>query len=153
MNKPIVTVHTDGCCIGNPGAGGWAYILECSGKKKESYGGYYHTTNNRMELVALIKAIQALKTSCVLNGVSDSQYVVNGVNNWINKDVFLQGKVNSDLWGVLKCTLTLGGHELKMQWVRGHNGNVDNERCDELANLGAIQSEREEDSVYVESKR
>ena len=134
-----VTIYTDGACSGNPGAGGWGTILIYKGKEKEMSGGAPETTNNRMELTAVIEGLKALKESCRVTVVTDSQYVANGINlgwaeswkknGWRKKD--RKPALNPELWDEL---LTLiGKHEVTIEWVRGHDGHPENERCDKMA--------------------
>ena len=134
-----VTIYTDGACSGNPGAGGWGTILTYNGKEKVLSGGEAQTTNNRMELTAVIEGLRALKEPCRVLVVTDSQYVVNGIekgwakswkaNGWRKKDK--KPALNPDLWDEL-LTL-LDRHEVRFQWIRGHDGHPENERCDALA--------------------
>ncbi len=134
-----VYVYTDGACSGNPGAGGWGAILKYNGYVKEMSGAEPDTTNNRMELCAVINALEALKEPCHVILTTDSQYVVNGMekgwarswqrNGWMKKDK--QPAMNPDLWERL---LKLSGiHKIDFIWVKGHAGHPENERCDELA--------------------
>ena len=134
-----VNIYTDGACRGNPGRGGWGAILVYEGREKELSGGDPMTTNNRMELSAVIAALSALKEPCRVTLTTDSQYVVNAIekgwlaswqkNNWRKSD---RGEVlNVDLWKQL--ILLLDRHEVEFVWVKGHNGHFYNERCDKLA--------------------
>ena len=134
-----VTIYTDGACSGNPGAGGWGTILVYKGKEREMSGGAAETTNNRMELTAVIEGLKALKERCKVTVVTDSQYVANGINlgwakswkenNWRKKD--RKPALNPELWDEL---LTLiDKHEVTVEWVRGHDGHPENERCDKMA--------------------
>ena len=142
--KPFVEVFTDGACSGNPGVGGYGAILRSGEREKELSGCEPMTTNNRMELTAVLKALEALKKPCRVKVVTDSNYVVKGMTSWINtwlknnwKNSQKQDVVNRDLWEKL---LTLSkGHEISWEWVKGHNDHAENERCDSLARL-AIQS-------------
>lgn len=144
MNIPNVEIYTDGACSGNPGVGGWASVLLYEQHKKELYGNAKETTNNRMELTAVIEALKALKRPCNVTLYSDSKYVVDSVNkdwvykweanNWIKSD--RKPALNVDLWKELLALLEI--HRVKFVWVKGHNGNVYNERCDELA-ISAIK--------------
>ena len=134
-----VTIYTDGACSGNPGAGGWGTILDYMGKRKELSGGEAQTTNNRMELTAVIEGLKALKESCRVTVITDSQYVANGINlgwaeswkanNWRKKDK--KPALNPDLWErLLQLTEK---HTVHCHWVKGHAENEKNERCDRMA--------------------
>ncbi len=135
----FVEIFTDGACSGNPGPGGYGIILRYNGKIKELSGGDANTTNNRMELTAVIEALKALKEPCNVRLTTDSQYVVNSVNNkWIygwQKKNWIREKSkpvpNADLWKQLIPLLKI--HTIEFVWVRGHNGHAENERCDKLA--------------------
>lgn len=141
MNQDLTRVElfTDGACSGNPGPGGYGAILRCNGVEKELSGGAAETTNNRMELSAVIEGLKALKRPCHVTVTTDSQYVVNGItkgwaeswkkNGWRKKDK--SPALNSDLWELL--LQELDRHEVEFIWVRGHNGHPENERCDALA--------------------
>ena len=134
-----VEIYTDGACSGNPGAGGWGTILVYNGHEKELSGGEADTTNNRMEMMAVIEGLKALKEPCEITLTSDSQYVCNAItkgwakswkkNNWIKSDK-TQAK-NPDLWEEILKLLDV--HKVNVVWVRGHNGHPYNERCDKLA--------------------
>ena len=134
-----VTLYTDGACSGNPGPGGWGAILEFMGHEKEMSGGEASTTNNRMELTAVIMGLRALKEPCVVELYSDSKYVIDGLQKgwaeswrkkgWIKSDK--KPALNPDLWGEL-LDLT-EKHTLHYHWVKGHAENEKNNRCDELA--------------------
>ena len=134
-----VNIYTDGACKGNPGSGGWAAILEYDGREKELCGGENPTTNNRMELIAAIEGLKALKTECNVNLYSDSQYLINAINkgwleNWKSKGWKKADKskvLNDDLWKELDVLLQK--HTVKFIWVKGHDGHIYNERCDTLA--------------------
>ena len=134
-----VTLYTDGACSGNPGPGGWGAILEYNGYEKELSGGENPTTNNRMELTAVIRGLQALKEPCIVELYSDSKYVIEALEKgwaagwkkkgWIKSDK--KPALNPDLWEVL---LSLNErHTLHYHWVKGHADNPKNNRCDELA--------------------
>ncbi len=134
-----VTIYTDGACSGNPGAGGWGTILVYKGREREMSGGAAETTNNRMELTAVIEGLKALKETCKVTVVTDSQYVANGINlgwaqswkanGWRKKD--RKPALNPELWDEL---LTLiAKHEVTIEWVKGHDGHPENERCDKMA--------------------
>ncbi|BDY13068.1 ribonuclease HI [Hydrogenimonas cancrithermarum] len=132
-----VTIFSDGSSLGNPGPGGYGTILRYGDREKELTGGEPMTTNNRMELLAVIEGLKALKEPCDVTIYSDSSYVVNAINewldNWIKKD-FKKVK-NPDLW---KAYIEAAKpHRVKAIWVRGHNGHPENERCDELARTTA----------------
>ncbi|MBQ7959295.1 MAG: ribonuclease HI, partial [Oscillospiraceae bacterium] len=132
-------IFTDGACSGNPGPGGYGAILRYGEHIKELSGGEEHTTNNRMELTAVITALEALKEPCLVVLTTDSKYVVDGIekgwakswreNGWKKKDK--KPALNPDLWGKLLDLLEV--HEVKFNWVKGHAGHPENERCDELA--------------------
>ena len=134
-----VTVYTDGACSGNPGPGGWGAVLEYMGHEKELSGGEENTTNNRMELTAVIMGLSALKESCIVELYSDSKYVIDGLQKgwaaswqkkgWIKSDK--KPALNPDLWEQL-LELT-ARHEMRYHWVKGHAENPKNNRCDELA--------------------
>lgn len=137
-----VQVITDGSCLGNPGRGGWACILRYGEKSKELWGSEPHTTNNRMELTAAIRALQALRVSCIAEMVTDSQYVKNGVESWMAKWKKNGWKTadkkpvqNQDLW--VELDREVARHDTKWVWTKGHADNADNNRCDELAREAA----------------
>lgn len=146
-NLPQVQLFTDGACKGNPGPGGWAFILRhpSSGKEIERSGGDRDTTNNRMELQAVIEGLSALKKSSYVDLTTDSQYVGKGISEWManwkaNGWRRREGKSwkpvkNAEQWQQLDELLSK--HEVKFHWVRGHDGHPENERCDELAVLAA----------------
>lgn len=137
--KPRITIHTDGACLGNPGPGGYGIVLQSGGQRGELSGGYRLTTNNRMELMGPIKALQALNQPSDVTLYSDSRYVVDAVNKgWAKKwraNSWMRNKkeqaVNPDLWAQLLELLE--EHDVEFRWVRGHAGNPENERCDQLA--------------------
>lgn len=144
-----VEIFTDGACSGNPGVGGWGAILRYKDIEKELSGGEENTTNNRMELMAVIMALSALKTNCNISLYTDSKYVMNGITEWLanwkrnnwrtaNKK---QEVKNVDLWQRLD-ELTQQ-HEIRWLWVKGHNGHLENERCDALAR-GEVAKIKEE---------
>ncbi|MEW6313700.1 MAG: ribonuclease HI [Pseudomonadota bacterium] len=139
--KDMVEIFTDGACKGNPGAGGWGALLRYDGKEKELFGGEAHTTNNRMELMAAIRALEALKRPCRVRLHTDSQYVQQGISSWIVnwkkrgwRTADKQPVKNADLWQELDRLATQ--HEVEWIWVRGHSGHDENERADTLANRG-----------------
>jgi len=132
-----ITLFSDGSALGNPGPGGYGVILRYGDTEKELYGAFEHTTNNRMELLGVIEGLRALKEPCEVDVISDSSYVVKGINewlkNWIKKD-FKKVK-NPDLW---KDYVSVSQkHKIKAIWVRGHDGHEENERCDLLARNAA----------------
>ncbi len=136
---PRVEIYTDGACSGNPGIGGWGVILRYKDTEKELSGGEINTTNNRMELTAVIEALKALKTACNITLYTDSKYVMNGITEWLEnwkkngwKTSNKKGAVkNIDLWQTLD-ELVLK-HEIRWVWVKGHVGHIENERVDTLA--------------------
>lgn len=138
-----VEIYTDGACKGNPGPGGWGVLLKSSGSEKELFGGELATTNNRMELLAVIRAFEALNRPCRVALFLDSQYVLKGITEWLPgwkakgwRTAAKQPVKNVDLWQALDALVSQGGHEIDWRWVRGHNGDPGNERADALANLG-----------------
>ena len=139
MMRPHVEIFTDGACSGNPGAGGWGAILRYNGREKELSGGESETTNNRMELTAVIEALSALKKPCDVALTTDSQYVVNAIEKrWVYawkakkwRKADNKPALNVDLWEKLLPLLEI--HSVGFVWIRGHNGHPENERCDALA--------------------
>ena len=134
-------MFTDGACRGNPGAGGWGAVLRYGENEREIHGGASQSTNNRMELTAIIMALKELKRPCRVRIITDSQYVLKGINEWLPnwkkrnwKTANRKPVLNQDLWRELDQIL--GGHEVTWQWVRGHSGHPENERADRLANRG-----------------
>jgi ribonuclease HI len=128
-----ITLFSDGSALGNPGPGGYGAILRYGDKEREVSGGEVHTTNNRMELLAVIEGLRALKEPCRVEIISDSSYVVKGINEWLDgwvKRDFKKVK-NPDLW--MDYLDVSKGHVINAIWVRGHNGHIENERCDILA--------------------
>jgi ribonuclease HI len=147
-DRPHVFLFSDGACIGNPGPGGWAFILRhpASGRVKEASGGEHATTNNRMEILSVIRGLEALKGPSRVELSSDSQYVIKTITEWMAKWKRFGWKKspkskhlvkNADLWQRLDELLQ--SHEVTAQWVKGHNGHVENERCDELADAAAAR--------------
>ncbi len=139
-----VTLITDGSCLGNPGRGGWAAILRFGGHYKELWGSEQHTTNNRMELMAVIASLDTLKERCQVNVEIDSEYVKNGITSWIHnwkrRGWITSAKKpvkNVDLWK--KLDEAVSRHDMKWKWVKGHAGHADNNRCDELARGAALR--------------
>ena len=142
-----VTLITDGSCLGNPGQGGWAAILRFGGHYRELWGSEQHTTNNRMELMAVIASLDTLKESCQVNVEIDSEYVKNGITSWIHnwkrRGWMTSAKKpvkNVDLWKKLDDAVSR--HDMKWKWVKGHAGHADNNRCDELAREAALRQSR-----------
>jgi ribonuclease HI len=137
-----VVVYTDGACKGNPGPGGWGALLRWKGHEKELFGGERDTTNNRMELTAVIQALSALKSRCRVAVYTDSEYVKNGITTWIHgwkqrgwRTADKKPVKNMELWQRLEALAAL--HDVHWHWVRGHDGDPGNERADALANRGA----------------
>ena len=136
-----ITIYTDGACKGNPGPGGWGAVLQYKDKAKEIYGGEEDTTNNRMELMAAIKALSVLKMKCEVDLYTDSKYVQKGINEWLDGWIARNWKTaankpvkNLDLWQVLDELRKK--HHIHWRWVKGHSGHPLNEKADELANKG-----------------
>jgi len=128
-----ITLFSDGSALGNPGPGGYGVILRYGDKERELFGSEAHTTNNRMELLGVIEGLKALKEPCEVNVISDSSYVVKGINEWLGgwiKRDFKRVK-NPDLWR--KYIEVSKQHKINAIWVRGHDGHAENERCDTLA--------------------
>ena len=146
MNK--ITIYTDGACKGNPGPGGWGAILRSHGHlEKELFGGEILSTNNRMEMTAVIEALSALKRPCDIALYIDSKYVLQGMTEWLPswkargwKTAAKQPVKNVDLWQKLDALVNAGGHTIKWCWVKGHAGDPGNERADALANMGVMQA-------------
>ncbi len=133
MAKKQITLYSDGSSLGNPGPGGYGGILDYRGKRREFSGGEPHTTNNRMELRGVIEGLKLLKEPCDVTVVSDSSYVVKAINEWLPawiKRDFKKVK-NPDLWR--EYLEAAAPHTIHAQWVRGHDGHAENERCDDLA--------------------
>lgn len=137
----LIEAFTDGACRGNPGPGGWGVLLRFNGHEKRLHGGETETTNNRMELMAVIQALESLKKQCKVKVTSDSQYVLKGINEWMEnwkkrgwKTATKKPVKNVDLWQRLdKARET---HNVEWVWVKGHSGHTENEIADELANKG-----------------
>jgi ribonuclease HI len=136
-----VSIFTDGACRGNPGPGGWGAILRCDGREKELYGFERETTNNRMELMAAIQSLEALKRPCDVTLTTDSQYVRKGITEWLAqwkrrgwKTADKKPVKNQDLWQRLEAATH--HHTIHWKWIKGHSGHVENERADQLANRG-----------------
>ena len=139
VSDDLVDVYTDGACRGNPGPGGWGVILRFRGTEKSLYGGEHETTNNRMELTAAIRALEALTRPCRVCLTTDSRYVHDGITEWLPnwkrqgwKTAARKPVKNADLWQQLDTVVAR--HRVEWRWVRGHTGNPGNERADQLAN-------------------
>jgi ribonuclease HI len=142
-----VVIYTDGACSGNPGPGGWGAILTHGTHRKELSGGEGETTNNRMELMAAISALEALKGRCTVTLFTDSNYVKDGISKWIHgwqrngwKTADKKPVKNADLWQRLEAARAR--HDVTWQWVKGHAGHPENERADELARMGMAPFKR-----------
>ena len=140
----VVEIYTDGACKGNPGIGGWGALLQMGGKTRELFGGEALTTNNRMEMTAVIRALEALEPGSRVRLHTDSQYVQQGIQSWIHtwkrrgwRTADKKPVKNEDLWRRLDELASQ--HAVEWLWVRGHDGNPGNERADELANLGVAK--------------
>jgi ribonuclease HI len=140
MSAPVI-IYTDGACKGNPGPGGWGALLQYKGKTREIFGGEAHSTNNRMELTAVIQALASLKRRCPVEIYTDSQYVKQGIERWIHtwktngwKTSARKAVKNADLW--LALDEAAAQHDIVWHWVKGHADTPGNQRADELANLG-----------------
>ena len=143
MSTPVV-IYTDGACKGNPGPGGWGALLEYDGQEREIFGGDSATTNNRMELTAVIRALESLRRRCKVVIYTDSQYVKNGIQTWIHgwkkngwKTADRKPVKNADLWRELDALVPL--HDIEWHWVKGHADTPGNERADALANRGVAE--------------
>ncbi len=144
-----IEIYTDGACKGNPGPGGWGVLLKAGGTEKELFGGEPATTNNRMELMAVIQALSALKRPCEVTLFLDSQYVLKGITEWLPgwkakgwRTAGKQPVKNVELWQQLDALVQQSGHRIDWRWVRGHNGDPGNERADALANRGVEMAQR-----------
>ena len=140
MTAPVV-IYTDGACKGNPGPGGWGALLQYGRRERELFGGELRTTNNRMELIAVIRALESLKRTATVEIYTDSQYVKNGIETWINawkrngwKTSDRKPVKNADLW--LELDRLVRAHDISWHWVRGHAETEGNHRADALANRG-----------------
>jgi ribonuclease HI len=143
-----VEIFCDGACSGNPGPGGFGCILRSGGREKELSGAELHTTNNRMELLGAITALESLKRPCEVVLTTDSQYLVKGMTEWIQgwirkgwKNSKKEDVLNRDLWERLLALTAV--HRVQWRWIRGHNGHVENERCDELARGAILQMRKQ----------
>ncbi|MFL9610018.1 ribonuclease HI [Methylobacillus sp. Pita2] len=144
MSNSVIEIYADGACKGNPGPGGWGAWLSFAGREKELWGGELVTTNNRMELTAVIRALEALKRQCTVKIYTDSVYVQKGITEWVHswkaRNWLTSDKKpvkNVDLWKTLDSLVQQ--HQVEWVWVKGHAGNVGNERADALANKGVDQ--------------
>jgi ribonuclease HI len=142
-----VVIYTDGACSGNPGPGGWGAVLESGSARREMHGGEPATTNNRMELMAAIQALEALSRPAAVTLYTDSKYVLDGITKWINnwqrngwKTSARQPVKNADLWR--RLSEAMDGHTITWKWVKGHAGDPGNERADELARQGSEEHAR-----------
>lgn len=142
-------IYTDGACKGNPGPGGWGVWLKSGTHERELCGGEAETTNNRMELTAVIEALAALKRPCEVALYLDSEYVRKGITEWIHgwkakgwKTAAKQPVKNADLWQRLDGLVSQGGHRIEWRWVKGHAGDPGNEKADALANQGVPSGRR-----------
>ena len=147
MNADTIYIYSDGACKGNPGAGGWGALLISAGHRKEISGGEPNTTNNRMEMTAVIRALESLKRPSTVEVHTDSQYVQKGISEWMagwkrRNWRTADGKPvkNQDLWLQLDALSQL--HRIEWKWVRGHAGHPENERADALANQGVLQAQQ-----------
>jgi ribonuclease HI len=138
-----ITIYTEGACKGNPGPGGWGVLLKSGATEKELFGGERETTNNRMEMTAVIEALKALKRPCQVTLHLDSKYVLQGITEWLPgwkakgwKTASKQPVKNVDLWQTLDVLVHTAGHQIDWRWVKGHAGDPGNERADALANMG-----------------
>jgi len=141
MTEEVVEIYADGACKGNPGPGGWGVLLRSGGREKEMFGGEAQTTNNRMELMAVIEGLLSLKERSRVRVYTDSQYVQKGISEWIHnwkrrgwKTADKKPVKNVDLWQALEAQASR--HDIEWHWVRGHAGHPENERADMLANKG-----------------
>ncbi|WP_290654245.1 ribonuclease HI [Idiomarina sp.] len=152
-NTNAVHLYTDGSCLGNPGPGGYGVVLEYNKHRKELSQGFKCTTNNRMEMLACIEGLKALKRDCEVVITTDSQYVKQGIEQWMHgwkrngwKTSAKKPVKNQDLW--IKLDTEIQRHKVRWDWVKGHSGHPQNERCDELAREAASGSSLQEDGGY-----
>jgi len=147
VNADTIYIFSDGACKGNPGPGGWGALLVTDGHRKEICGGEANTTNNRMEMTAVIRALESLKRPSTVEVHTDSQYVQKGISEWMTgwkrrnwRTADGKPVKNQDLWLQLDALSQL--HRIECKWVRGHNGHPENERADELANQGVLHAQQ-----------
>jgi len=147
VNADTIYIYSDGACKGNPGTGGWGALLVTDGHRKEICGGEANTTNNRMEMTAVIRALESLKRPSTVEVHTDSQYVQKGISEWMAgwkrrnwRTASGQPVKNQDLWLQLDALSQL--HHIEWKWVRGHSGHPENERADALANQGVLQAQQ-----------
>ena len=152
----IIEIHTDGSCLGNPGPGGWAAVLRFGEHRKELSGGFARTTNNRMEIIAVLEGLRALSRPCRVTMHTDSQYVAKAIKdrwlkNWQSngwKTAAKKAVKNQDLW--MELAKLLQTHQVDFRWLKGHAGNPENERCDELARTAALLGNLLPDPGFIE---
>lgn len=156
MQTKQVSIYTDGSCLGNPGPGGYGAILRYGSHEKELAAGFRLTTNNRMELMATVVALNTLKKSCEIDLYTDSEYVRQGITKWIDgwkkkgwRTASRQPVKNKDLWQQLDTAIQR--HTIHWHWVKGHSGHIENERCDVLARTAAEQGPHAEDHGYPDA--
>lgn len=149
-----IDIYTDGSCLGNPGPGGYGAVMIFNQHRKEISQGFKNTTNNRMELLAAIEALVSLSEKCTVSLTTDSQYVKNGINQWIHnwrkngwRTSDKKAVKNSDLWK--RLDEQVNRHDVKWFWVKGHSGHPENERCDDLARQAAESNHQLVDEGYV----
>ncbi len=149
-NQKRFVLYTDGACLGNPGPGGWAYILMSDGEEVEGSGGVSDTTNQRMEVTAVLRALEQLESPSEVEIWSDSKYVTDGINEWMDgwvakgwKNSKKKPVANQDLWKPIAALRET--HTLKTNWLKGHDGHPENERCDELASREALLIQESEE--------
>jgi len=147
VNADTIYIYSDGACKGNPGVGGWGALLVSGGHRKEISGGEANTTNNRMEMTAVIRALESLKRPSTVEVHTDSQYVQKGISEWMSgwkrrnwRTADGKPVKNQDLWLQLDALSQL--HRIEWKWVRGHAGHPENERADALANQGVLQAQQ-----------
>lgn len=157
-DKETVTIYTDGACLGNPGPGGWGAVLKFQGRRKEISGGFRKTTNNRMEMFAVIQALECLQRPSAVEVFTDSRYINDAVNKgWLKKwrrngwrTAAREPVKNQDLW--LRLDKLLQEHQVRFFWIRGHAGNPENEFCDKLAGQAAVTPGLPEDEPYAQGQ-